>query len=74
MTVITGLLGTMALAAAVQGWLLKSASTVERGLLLVAALSLIKPGWMTDLVGFGILSIVAMVQYVQCRKFRVAAS
>lgn len=65
LTIITGFLGTMALAAAVQGWFLKDAKWVERGILLVASLFLIKPGWVTDLVGLGLLLIVAIFQYAK---------
>lgn len=68
LAVITGLLGTMALGAAVQGWLLKKAGWIERGILLIAALCLIKPGWVTDLIGLGLLVIVAGLQYTKIRK------
>jgi TRAP transporter 4TM/12TM fusion protein len=68
LVIITGLLGTMALAASVQGWLLKRASGVERGVLLIAALTLIKPGWITDLIGFGLLIVIAGFQYAKARK------
>ena len=66
--IITGLIGTMTLAAAVQGWLLKAASWMERGILLLAALALIKPGWVTDLIGLGLLVIVAVFQYTKIKK------
>ncbi len=33
-------------------------------ILAVAALALIKPGWETDLVGFGLLIIIAGIQFV----------
>jgi TRAP transporter 4TM/12TM fusion protein len=68
LAVITGLLGTMALGAAVQGWLLRKAGWIERGILLVAALCLIKPGWITDLIGLGLLIIVAVFQYTRIKK------
>lgn len=68
LVIITGLLGTMALAAAVQGWFLKKAHWIERIILMVAALTLIKPGWTTDLIGFGLLAIVAAIQYAKMRK------
>jgi len=58
----------MALAASVQGWLLKDATLLERVILLGAALTLIKPGWITDLIGFGLLIIVAVYQYTKYRK------
>jgi TRAP transporter 4TM/12TM fusion protein len=68
LAIITGLFGTMALGAAVQGWLLKSASGIERALLLIGAICLIKPGWVTDLIGLGLLAIVAAYQYTKYRK------
>jgi TRAP transporter 4TM/12TM fusion protein len=64
LAVLTGLLGTLALGAAVQGWLLKEATWIERGILLIAALALIKPGWITDLIGLGLLILVASWQYI----------
>jgi len=68
MTIITGLMGTLSLAGAVQGWLLRKASIIERFLLLVAALALIKPGWLTDLVGFGLLILIAAYQLFFSKK------
>ncbi len=66
--IVTGLIGTMALAAAVQGWFLKRTNLLERGLLLAAAVALIKPGWVTDLIGFGLLVIVLVFQYTKIRR------
>ena len=68
LAILTGLLGTLALGAAVQGWLLKAATWSERGILLIAALTLIKPGWITDLIGLGLLIIVAAFQYIKIKK------
>lgn len=68
LAVITGILGTMSLAAAVQGWLLRRARTTERILLFIAALALIKPGWATDVAGIGLLSIVFVMQYIRFKK------
>ncbi|MDI6762251.1 MAG: TRAP transporter permease [Thermodesulfobacteriota bacterium] len=68
LAIITGLLGTMALASAVQGWLLKRAHWIERIILLIAALTLIKPGWETDLIGFGLLAMIAGYQYTKNKK------
>jgi TRAP-type uncharacterized transport system fused permease subunit len=62
MTIITGLLGTLALAAAVQGWFLTRALWYQRVILLVAALALIKPGWVTDVIGFGLLVAIVLIQ------------
>lgn len=70
LTVVTGLVGTFALAASAQGWLLKDCSWIERGILLIASLALIKPGWKTDLLGFGLLSIIMGRQFFMIRKSR----
>ena len=58
----TGAIGTLCLAAAVIGYITRPATLVERGLLLAAALFLIKPGLATDLVGLGLLVVVLAMQ------------
>lgn len=68
MTIVTGLFGTLSLAGAVQGWLLKRALWYERIVLLGAALALIKPGWLTDVLGFGLLIIVVALQLFLRKK------
>jgi TRAP transporter 4TM/12TM fusion protein len=55
----TAIIGIVALAAAMERWFLgKGTSWFQTGLLLAAALLLIKPGLTTDLIGFGLLGIV----------------
>ncbi len=66
--IITGLLGTMLLSASVQGYLLKGATWIERGVLLAASLLLIKPGLVTDLIGLALLVLVGGWQYIQRKK------
>jgi TRAP-type uncharacterized transport system fused permease subunit len=66
--VITGIMGTMALAASIQGWLLHKTRLVERVLLFIGALLLIKPGWITDVIGLGILIVVFSIQYVRVKQ------
>ncbi len=65
LAIITGLFGTLALAAGVQGWFLKRATGIERFLLIASSISLIKPGWTTDLIGFGLLALVTAIQYLK---------
>ena len=56
---LTATIGVIALAAGAERWFLgKATSWFQTGLLLTAALLLIKPGLTTDLVGFGFLGIV----------------
>ena len=54
----TACVGTVCLAGGLQGWFLKVITWPQRILLIIAALGLIKPGWMTDLLGAIILTIV----------------
>jgi len=60
----TAIIGVVALAAGLFGWLHSHATMPQRILLVFAALSLIKPGAITDLVGFGLLGLVIFWQYM----------
>jgi TRAP transporter 4TM/12TM fusion protein len=59
---LTAVLGIIALAAGVQGFYLKELNIVERVLLLVAAVSLMIGGVLSDLVGILILGGVLIIQ------------
>jgi len=67
-SILTGLLGTYALAGAVQGYLLKETTVLDRIILLIAAFTLIKPGYVTDIVGFCLLALVLAMHYIQRKK------
>jgi TRAP transporter 4TM/12TM fusion protein len=58
----SGLLGTFALSAAVQGYFLGNLKYTLRVALIVVALLLLKPGWLTDAAGMGALIGVYVVQ------------
>ena len=60
---ISASIGCICLAAALHGWLKGALSMWERVVIAVAALLLIKPGLVTDLVGFGLLAAVLALQY-----------
>jgi TRAP transporter 4TM/12TM fusion protein len=62
LALVTGTIGTLCLAGAVIGYLLRPATVVERLLLLPAALLLIKPGLLTDALGLGLLAVVVILQ------------
>jgi TRAP transporter 4TM/12TM fusion protein len=62
LALFTGTIGTLCLASAVIGYFLRPATWPERAILLAAALTLIKPGLLTDLVGFGLLAAVFVWQ------------
>jgi TRAP transporter 4TM/12TM fusion protein len=59
---VTGGIGVIALAAALEGYWLRSATWLERALMLGAALLLIDPGLITDLIGLSILAVVLAMQ------------
>lgn len=72
LALVTGAIGTMALAGAVQGYFLRVASIPARLVLLAAAMLLIKPGWDTDILGLAGLVAVSAYQFGM-RKRAVSA-
>ncbi|MCL6612012.1 MAG: TRAP transporter permease [Peptococcaceae bacterium] len=70
--VITAIIGVVCLGAAGARYFITNATRPEQLLLFVAALGLIKPGIITDAVGFGCLVLVILLQ--KRRSARVAAS
>jgi TRAP transporter 4TM/12TM fusion protein len=61
-TVVTGSIGVVALAAAMEGYFLRVASWIERALLLVAAVLLIDPNAITDAIGIAVLGATLLAQ------------
>jgi TRAP transporter 4TM/12TM fusion protein len=68
LAVPTAIIGVMCLASGLHGWLVGPAPPWQRVVLIVAALCLIKPGFESDLVGFGLLALVAVIQAVIRRR------
>lgn len=66
--IATACIGVIALAGGLFGWLKGYATMPQRVLLVVGALSLIKPGGLTDLIGFGILALVVVWQTVSNKQ------
>jgi TRAP transporter 4TM/12TM fusion protein len=66
LTIITASIGVIVLSAGLMGWFLGEAKLFERGLLLAAAILLIKAGLYTDAAGFLLLASVFVLQ-----KFRI---
>ena len=73
LALITGLVGTLTLSAAVQGYLLSNLRTAIRLALLIISLLLLKPGWITDLLGFVLLTGVVLLQ-VRSRRAPAASN
>jgi TRAP transporter 4TM/12TM fusion protein len=59
---VTATIGTILLAAGLFGYLLRATLWWERVLLVAAAFLLIKPGWITDLIGLALLALVLASQ------------
>ena len=71
---ISACIGVMCFAAGLQGYLLREARLWERALLVVAAILLIKPGYVSDLIGLVLLAIVAFAQKAQLGATAAAAA
>ena len=70
----SGMIGILALAAALQSYLFgRSATWWERLLLGAGALCLIKPGWMTDLIGGSLLAAAIASRFLLTTPARVPA-
>jgi TRAP-type uncharacterized transport system fused permease subunit len=67
---ITATVGVILLAGGLFGYLMHPATPWQRALLITAALLLIKPGWITDLVGLGLAAMVLAAQLARARVAR----
>lgn len=69
--ILTASLGTIALVAALEGWVIKNTSIIERLILAVACPLLLHTGMITDAIGFGCFAVVVVYQFMN-RKANVA--
>ena len=65
--------GILLLAAGLHGYLLRPATFWERGLLIVAAFGLVKPGWVTDVMGVVLLAVVIASQLMSRNRQPIAS-
>jgi len=63
-SVITATIGVICLAGGLHGYFWRATSIWERTFLVGAALMLIKPGLVTDIIGLGLLGLVLLNQIV----------
>jgi TRAP-type uncharacterized transport system fused permease subunit len=70
--VLTGGIGVVALAASLECYLLRRTMWFERILLFAAAMLLIDPHAVTDVIGFGLLAIVLVLQKLWTPQSAVA--
>jgi TRAP-type uncharacterized transport system fused permease subunit len=59
----TAIIGVLALSAGGIGYMNKPMALWERAILIASALTLIKGGWETDLIGFALLAVVIFTQH-----------
>ena len=64
----SAVLGVVLLAAGLFGYLLRPATPWQRAVLIIAALLLIKPGWMSDLIGLALAALIGGVQLASSRR------
>ena len=62
---MTAMFGIVALAGGLQGWLLRKTIFVERWMLIAAGLMLIYPAAFFDVIGFGLVAAVIVMQKVR---------
>ena len=70
--VVSGTIGVIALAAALEGYFLRVATWFERALFLAAALLLIDPNLITDAIGLALLAVVLLMQKLWAPRSTVA--
>ena len=70
---VTAVIGVAFLAASIQGFALIRLGLIEKAFLFAAALLLIKPGWITDLIGILIGIIIGLIHLSRYRKERELA-
>jgi TRAP transporter 4TM/12TM fusion protein len=56
-TTVTAMVGLAAMAAGLTGWLIRKTTRLEQALLITAGLVLVYPGWLQDLIGFGLFAL-----------------
>ena len=69
----TAIVGIGALAAGFQGWALKKTTTVERYMLIAAGFAMVYPGWISDVLGYGLIVAALALQYFRPTPSTVAA-
>jgi len=66
--VVTGLLGIVCLGAAAEGYMRTNMTMVERIMAFVAAILMVNPGQMTDLIGIGLMIAVVVIQTMKLKS------
>jgi len=68
LAVITGLIGCYILASGMMGHLLKSLHWLQRVFLIAAGVSMIYPGWQSDMIGITASGLIVIWQWLSLRS------
>lgn len=68
LSLLTACIGVIGIAGGMSGWLVLRANVLERILLIVGGVTLIYPGFTSDLIGLALLSLVTIIQLNKKRK------
>ena len=66
--VFSASVGTIALVAGLEGWLVQKCNIVERIILIAAAPAMLYPGMFTDLIGLICLVVIGALQFIRRKK------
>lgn len=69
---VTAVVGIVALAGGLQGWLLRKTTIPERWMLIVAGLALMYPTRTSDILGFGLFALVLLMQKISRNRMEAA--
>jgi TRAP-type uncharacterized transport system fused permease subunit len=69
---LTAAAGLTALAAGLSGWLRMKTTRVEQAMLIAAGLILVYPGFLQDLIGFGLFASAILLQLLRRQPSRRA--
>ncbi len=69
--IVTGIIGIVCLGASAEAYMRTSMNAVERILAFVAAILMVKPGTLTDLIGISLLVFVVISQTAKVKKEKV---
>ena len=67
-TVFTACVGTVALVAGLEGWLVQKCNVLERIILVAAAPAMLYPGMFTDFAGLICLVVIGALQFIRRKK------
>ena len=71
LAVITAIIGIYALSSGIEGYLFHPANPIQRLLAITGAITLIIPGWMTDLLGIGLFGTMVIWQFIERKAMKM---